>query len=286
MTFMVAATTTVLSCGDGASTSSPTEDQPPKYDAQGCFTSDNVQPGQVCVRTLAARVMGLGGEPVPNLTATACGDGCSYGRTDGSGVLRMDVRRYMSKAALMLHGRSRWASYYSRFDAAGDIDKGQLYLPQMPFAEGIDLPQDGAAKVVTFGDVGIAIGASAKVEIDRIELETPEEIRFRAVAVPIEKAPPFVAEAGGGFATVYAMTPFGTKIDPPAKVTLANTAQLPAGAAVELFIQGTELDDKYGTFGRFTRIADGHVSADGATIATDQGQGIPQITWLGVRLKK
>jgi hypothetical protein len=283
----------LASCGGGKDAASESAapgvsvDAPEKYDANGCVApAGGIEPGQLCVRSLSATVKDLDGASVASLITTACGDGCSFGKTDQAGTTRMDVRRYMRKAALMLHGRSRWASYYSRFDATGDVDKGQLFLPKMPFDQGVDLPASGEAKAVTFGDVTYTFAAGSEIKVDQLELESAEEQRFRAVAVPVDKAPPFVAEAGGGFAAVYALTPFATRITPGASVTLANTAKLAAGAAVELFIQGTALDDSYGAFGAFSKVADGHVSADGATIRTDDGQSVPQITWLGVRLKK
>ena len=198
----------------------------------------------------------------------------------------MDVHRYMRKAAIMLHGRSHYASYYSRFDSPGDVDKGTLFLPTMPFEEGVDLPADKQAKVVTHGDVTYTFAAGMDVNVDQIELELDgaAEQRFRSVRVALDKAPPFI-DPKAGFAVLHALTPFHTRIKPGAAVTVANTAKLPAGAAVELFVQLTDLQEKSGPFGGFTKVADGHVSADGATIKTDDGQGVPEISWLGVRLK-
>ncbi len=279
--------------GMGCSSSSDSSQDAPKplgkeYDANGCIpqsSTGEIEPGAICVHTLSAAVKDLNGNPIPELVTTACGSGCTYGKTDANGVTRMDVRRYMKSPALMLHGRSKWASYYSRFDAAGTVDKGQLLLPVMPFDQGVELPQNGDAKTVSFSDVTYQFAAGTEVKIDRIELEGPDEQKFRAISVPLDKSPPFVAEAGGNFAAIYALTPFGTKIKPGATVTLANTAKLPAGAAVELFQQATSLDNSHGPFGGFSKVADGHVSADGATIRTDDGQLVTQISWLGVRLK-
>lgn len=277
-------------CGGSSSSSTSSPDPSggpaaPAYDANGCVApADGVQPGAICVKTLSAHVLDLEGAPLPNLVTTACGDGCSFGKTDGTGATKMDVHRYMRKAALMLHGRSHYASYYSRFDATGDVDKGTLFLPTMPFEEGVDLPVDGKAKVVTHGDVTYSFANGMDVNVDQIELDGAAEQRFRAIKVALDKAPPFV-DPKAGFAALYAMTPFHTRIKPAAAVTIANTAKLPAGAAVELFVQLTDLQEKLGPFGGFTKVADGHVSADGAAIKTDDGQGIPEITWLGVRLK-
>jgi hypothetical protein len=285
---------TFVACGNStASSSSTSEPKPPagepdeEIDANGCVVPGSpVRPDQICVRTLKASVTDLSGAPIPNLITTACGDGCTFGKTDTSGVTKMTVRRYMSQAALMLHGRSRYASYYARFEGGGDVDKGVLPLPSMPIDQAVAFPESTAAvSSVSFGDVTFTFAAGAEVKIDRVELDEPELQRFSAVSVPLDKLPPFAAEAGGGFAAVYAFTPYATRITPAAAVKIANTGKLPSGAAVELFAQATLLDDRNGPFGKFNKLAEGHVSADGATITTDEGQGIPEITWLGVRAK-
>jgi hypothetical protein len=259
---------------------------PTEYDENGCVVPSNgIQDGQECIRTLSARVVDLDGAPVADLTTTACGDGCSYGKTGSDGSVSMDVRRYMSRGAIMLHGRSRWASYYSLLGASGDVDKGSLFLPAMPWGEGAPLPADGAAGTVAFGDVTLTLAEGTKVRVDLIELETEEEQLFRVVSVPLDKAPPFVAEAGADFAALYALTPYGTRISPPAAIELANTTGLAPGTAVELFAQGARLDDANGPFGGFSKMADAHVSEDGKTIRSDEGEGLPEITWLGVRAR-
>ena len=279
-----------VACGSSSSepaASGPSEEKRQvEYDQNGCeVPSGKIEDGALCVTSLTAAVKDLDGNAVPDLVTTACGSGCTYGKTDATGTTRMQVRRYMYKPALMLHGRSRWASYYSRFDAAGDIDRGTLLLPVMPFGEGVVLPEGGAAGTVSFRDVTFSFAAGTEIKIERLELQEPDEQKFRAISIPLDKAPPFVAAAGGNFAAVYAMTPFATRIKPGASVTIANTAKLPANAAVELFQQATMLDDSHGPFGGFSKVADAHVSADGATITTDEGQLVTEITWLGVRAK-
>jgi hypothetical protein len=276
----------------GSSSSEPAAGEPSQsrpqteYDQNGCeVPSGKLEEGSLCVTSLTAAVKDLDGNAIPDLVTTACGSGCTYGKTDATGTTRMQVRRYMYKPALMLHGRSRWATLYSRFDAAGDIDRGTIFLPIMPFAEGVVLPEEGAAGTVSFRDVTFSFAAGTEIKIERLELQEPDEQKFRAISVPLDKAPPFVTAAGGNFAAIYAMTPFATRIKPGAAVTIANTAKLPAGAAVDLFQQATMLDDSNGPYGGFSKVAEAHVSADGATIATDEGQLVTEITWLGVRAR-
>jgi hypothetical protein len=61
-------------------------------------------------------------------------------------------------------------------------------------------------------------------------------------------------------------------------VTLDNAGKLPAGSSVDLLVL-----DKASPGGDLVVAAKGHVSADGAHVATDPGAGITEVTWLGVR---
>ena len=68
--------------------------------------------------------------------------------------------------------------------------------------------------------------------------------------------------------------------------------ELPDGVAIAQYGQYYQtLDRDSQTFASpanspsFAVVAKGHVSGDGATIATDPGESIPELTWLGVRLK-
>ncbi len=257
----------------------------PVYDEKGCQEPiDGIKPTQVCVRTLKVKVLGEDGKPLVKLITTACGDGCTFGTTDAEGVSHMQVRRYMSKAALMLHGRSKYASYYVQLKGLeGDVDLGSMGLPLMP-TEGVTIPEDGVATTLTSGDVKLTLPAGLKVTIDKMELGEVDAQKFRAKTISVDKAPPFV-DVTLGMVALYAFTPFATELDPGVGVTVPNQAKLAAGTAVEFFVQGTDLDDKYGPFADFTKLAEGHVSADGTTIQTDEGQRIPELTWLGVRVK-
>ncbi len=255
-----------------------------QYDAKGCLVPYyGVQPGAACITSLKGRVVDSDGKPIVELITTACGDGCTFGKTDPTGLTSMVVRRYMRKAAMMLHGRSKYASYYTAIAGEGDIDKGTMVLPKMP-ADGVVVPEDGVATTITSGDVKLLLPAGLKVEIDKLELADPEEQKYRSLSVPLDKAPPF-ADPALKIVAVYAMTPFATGLEPGVGASVQNRAGLAAGAAVEFFVHGTNLKDMNGPFAGFTKLAEGHVSADGKTIDTDPGQYIPELTWLGIRLK-
>jgi hypothetical protein len=68
-------------------------------------------------------------------------------------------------------------------------------------------------------------------------------------------------------------------------VTLKNSAGLAASAAVDLMVLGDDYMSTPPSVGVLAVAASAHVSADGQTIQTDPGEGISELTWLGVRLK-
>lgn len=68
-------------------------------------------------------------------------------------------------------------------------------------------------------------------------------------------------------------------------VTVNNRAQIPAGSAVDLLVLGDDYFSIPPNVGTLGVAASAHVSQDGKTIQSDPGEGITEITWLGVRQK-
>jgi hypothetical protein len=86
---------------------------------------------------------------------------------------------------------------------------------------------------------------------------------------------------------LYALYPEGQISAPGFPVHIPNTTGLPAGAAVQLYVLGG-LDCKLadGTAipeAGWQGFGTGTVSADGSTIDSDAGVGLPCLTWLGYR---
>jgi hypothetical protein len=68
-------------------------------------------------------------------------------------------------------------------------------------------------------------------------------------------------------------------------VALKNSAGLPASAAVDILVLGDDYFSTPPNVGLLSVGAAAHVSTDGTTIQTDPGEGISELTWLGVRRK-
>ncbi|MEI8256556.1 MAG: hypothetical protein WCJ30_12860 [Deltaproteobacteria bacterium] len=133
------------------------------------------------------------------------------------------------------------------------------------------------------GDVTLAVTAGTTLQFDIEDAELGDlGHSLRSAFVPLSSAPPFAAE--GRVAQVHALAPFYLVADRPMGLRIANRAALAAGAAVEFVTMGHELAMDPVNAGHAVLVATGRVSADGATVSTDAGQGILAVTWIGVRL--
>jgi hypothetical protein len=243
----------------------------PPAPAEQCRPRDDMTPENArCVTTVRVHVEDDGAQPLANLDVTVCGNICLYGTTDAHGDARVVIDRFIAEPAVGLHGRATHTSYYQRFDGEGAVDVGTLVLHRWT---GDAVPLASARA----GPIDLEIPKDADVVLD-LTLVTPEEKLLRARSIPLAEAPPFARVPG--LASLVAIAPFGTSIAPGARVTLANDAHLAPGAAVDLFVHTTTFGD--GPWAGFIRVASAHVSADGASIRSDDGQSIPELSWIGV----
>jgi hypothetical protein len=206
-----------------------------------------------------------------------------YSTTNTDGAATVKVGRWMVKPALGLHGKARATSFYVRLEGEGALDAGTLRLHRWT-DPGAALPDESTGGEVTSGPLTVHIPRASKVSVD-LALAGPGEDRFHARSIPVAEAPPFVRAVPGVTAAV-AIAPFGTQIDPRAAIVLRNEARLPAGAAVDVFVQTTDLSETAGPWAGFTRVAPGHVSDDGTTVHTDDSAGVPELSWVAIRLAR
>lgn len=256
---------------------------PRDLDANGCHVnSGGVLPGTVCVRSVEAKVVDTDDKPIEGLTVSACGGVCVPATTAADGSVHLKAGYYFLDPGFILAlGRSRYAGYVTLLPPATSdvVFPTPFRIPQLPDA-GESFPASGAAGSVTSAGLTLTVSAQTKIDVDTITFEAPDDQAFRAVAVPLERGPAFL-DASLGVELLYGVGPLETTFDPPAPLSLPNTKSWPAGAAVELLVHGyLKNDPGYGTM---AKTATARVSADGARIVTDDGQGIPLLTWIGVR---
>lgn len=247
------------------------------------------------VDSLNGKVVDLDGNPAPKTVTTVCGLSlCIFGSTDDQGVVvtcdnqtsicspgiapNVDMKKPAFKYALGLN----YAKFALLLPAGKSVhDVGTQVTARFPdFSAGSDLVagQESSSAGVT---VRLAAGTDIKFEPDFI---TSEEKRFRAVEIPMAKAPEAV-DKSLGFDGVVATTPVDTDFCPFADLSLPNNYGYAAGDDVEIWIHGVDPEEAWAPYGGWGKVSDAKVSSDGTRIETVAGQGIPMLGNFGIRKK-
>jgi hypothetical protein len=254
-------------------------------------TWDVAPAGAACVRAVEGSVLSDGAQPLDRGFVTVCGSACFIGEISAQGRFVVAAGEVVPVPlySVLVHGRPAHASAYWPMPAPdGDgIVRFASPLSVPRYAEtGVELPENRmiASEVrTTVGAVTLVFSAGSTVEYDFEDFELMALGRtVRVAEVPIERAPPFARE-GMLVGPVWALGPFALTSSAPIAVTVANRANLPANSAVEFVAMGKEIVSTSPDAGRAVLVARGTVSADGATVRTDPGQGLRWLTWFGLR---
>lgn len=161
------------------------------------------------------------------------------------------------------------------------IDLGTVHtvrLPALssavPFAAGAEVSSEGLT---------LLPGAGSQIKIDQLTYESAEEQGFRAVRVPLEKAPELF-DASVGLEIVYGGTPVETRFCPPAKMRVDNTEGWEPNTEVEVLLHGVAIEEEFAPYGGWAKVSDARVSADGTVIETTS-PGLPVLGTIGLRRK-
>ena len=244
-------------------------------------------PDQACVLRVEGTVTDLAGAPVPKAGVSMCSRIC-YGAAAGAdGRFSIPVGAWLRASDYALHvsGRPGFGDVYTKVapPTAGAITlPSAIRLPPLPLS-GPALPAAaGPAAQLTAGDVTFDLPAGVTFVLDVADLELGAPGRqLRAATVPLDAAPDFTRGIADVIALV-ALAPSGAVASAPLGVHLPNASGLSPGASLDVYV----LDDDYRplppTAGAARLVAKAHVSADGRTLDTDEGQGISNLTWLVV----
>jgi hypothetical protein len=217
-----------------------------------------------------------------------CGSKVCYGsRSDDAGAYTVPVGDFVVTASFAVHadGRPDHAVDYHRLGPSEpEVISVDMRIPSLPPST-VSLPPDdaGVASTVTVGDVTLQIAAGTTFNLDVEDYGIAAGRLLRVAAVPLASAPSYAA--ANRVAAIYALAPSGAKPSVPMGLSLRNVAGLPASASVDILVLSDDYFSTPPTVGELLLQATAHVSADGATIQTDPGQGITEITWLAVRQK-
>jgi hypothetical protein len=263
------------SIGDGAtvftSCSTPVADRPQ---------------GATCVLEAKGKVEDLSGAPLGSVVVTFCGRVC-YGTQSGDGGLfSIPVGQYVNTGNYALHadGRPDHAVDYLRLPGAEPpVISVTMRIPALPPSKVLLPPDDGGVASVTEGDLTLSVPAGTTFDLDIADYGTVAGRTLRVAAVPLADAPSYARAAKVD--AIYALAPSGAKSSNKMGVTVTNRAKIAAGAAVDILVLGDDYFSIPPNVGTLGVAASAHVSQDGATISTDPGEGITELTWLGVRQK-
>jgi hypothetical protein len=258
--------------------------------------------GEVCLEAVEGRVTDSAGNPVPDTLTTVCGSRqCNPGVTGTDGRFRVEVGFALALRdySTLPHGRPNRTNFYFQLplDATGPvIEVGDLPMLDLP-ATGpllvVKTDNAGApAQSVTSGDVTLEVADGVRVLLDVEDVVEGENGKlFRALEVPQERRDTFIDPALGAFA-LYAFTPFeagfdveATGVSATARLSFANRTGLAAGSAVEVLALGTYQYLDWVKPAAFEPVATASVTADGARIELDPGEGLRYLTWVALRDK-
>jgi len=264
--------------------------------AASCHTPSGQRPGRsTCILEAKGTVADLAGVPLVNTVVTLCGSQCYATRTGDGGVFDISpVGDFLDTENFAIHadGRPDHAVDYLRLTRGEpQVINVTMRLPTLPPSSVLLPPDLVPASSVTQGDLTIAIPDSTFLDLDVEDFGTTAGRTLRVASVPLSSAPPYALAANVD--ALYALAPSGAKakwMDRSGAllkmgVALKNSAGLPALAEVELLVLGDDYFSTPPSVGLLSVVATAHVSVDGSTIQTDPGEGISELTWLGVRRK-
>lgn len=257
-------------------------------------------PTAVCILHISGRAIDENGNPLSRGTpVSACGPAqCNPGLTDASGRFRIDVGFHLvpSIYAVQIHVRPEKAAFYFALPkglAGPIIEMGDLrVLPMPPSGPSLAINRAGVpAQSVTSGDVTLDVGDGVYVRLD-VESNLAGALgkQFRSLRIPNPMLHEF-ADPALGMSVLYALEPFESSFELASapnvpinvRLSFANFAKLAAGSAVDLLALGSYVNSDWIPPATFQKVAAGHVSVDGKSITLDPGEGLPYLTWVGLR---
>jgi hypothetical protein len=234
------------------------------------------------IDTIDATLLDVDDSPVEGQLVYACGvDICPPPKTSGAdGHVVLSIGNKMLKQPAFKYGDGL---LYGKFaapltDASTMFPKA--YTPRLPDV-GEQLVAGGDA---TSGGVTISLAPGTVIEHDVLAYDTCEAQAFRAASIPAGKEPAGLDPALG-LELLYAVGPVDTFFCPAAKVTVPNTLGWAAGTAVEFYVHGLSVGQEHVTYAEWAKISEGAVSADGKSISTLEGGGLPVLSAFGVKKK-
>jgi len=229
-----------------------------------------------------AQISDPNGKAVANFPVQVCGlDICVNGSSDGSGRTVVSPGEKLQSPAFKYGDGFEFAKLAAPLGKEAKQDLGAiLALPLPSNAEGAAFASSGE---VTNGDVTLILADHTSVAHDLLTYSEPADRVFRSVQIPLAKSTRAV-DPSLGFELAYALAPVSTVLCPAPAVRVKNALGWDPGTAVEVYIQGLEVDEKWAPYAGWVKVADASVTDDGASIESTSG-GIPILSSVAFRKK-
>lgn len=249
-----------------------------------CAGTSPDNPGaKVAVGTVKVKVQDQNGKALSDsdIDVQLCGsDLCLYGKSsDGTYSISNGGKELVDPA--LKYGSQTGLSYLfwgGTLPAAPDHDFGTIT------AVALGAPGGKLEKGATVSSAGVTLELDPDARIEQ-ELLAPEDEFAAVVFKPVDGTFPPLAATTQSFDLIVGLGPADVDICPPAKLSFPNSEGWAANAQVELWVNGVKTYDNWAPYGTWSKVADATVSADGKTIATVAGQGVPALAAYGVVLK-
>jgi len=235
----------------------------------------------VTINRVRASIRLPSGEFAVGLDIQVCGiNNCTPGKTRDQGEVDVSLSTPLVLPALKYGDGFDFAELAAPLGSEAQQDLGELVaLPLPALSDGAEFPKSGK---LSNGDLTLELASNSSVEHD-ILVYRDEELVFRSVAIPVADSQQALPKSFG-FELAYGLAPLGTTFCPPAKLSLKNTEHWPAGADVEVFVQGLNVNEEWAPYATWLQVAEARVSSDGSRIDTVSG-GIPILSSLALRRK-
>lgn len=231
-------------------------------------------PTELGTRAVTGEVIDLSGAPVVDVVVTVSDEVCVPDRSSTNGSFTIEKVKD-GPQRVIVYGETApdgpFASVVVPIDVAGDTTLADpIRVPHLDERHPID-PLAQAQQVINSDD-----GLRLVIEPGTLTLAPFFAPEILVARVPVAMAPPFIPD-GVELLDLHVLHPIRSHFEPPAAIQFPPNPELSPGTAVIFH----SLD--YDT-GLLTPVANGTVNADGVPV-TDPGQGIPDLTWIGVSLK-
>ena len=206
-------------------------------------------------------------------------------RKSEAGVYTVPVGDFLVTSSYAIHGDGRpdhGVDYFRLGASEPQVIPVDMHLPTLPPST-VQLPPDdgGTATSVTVGDVTLQIAAGTTFDLDIEDFGTAAGRTLRVASVPL--ATPLRLRGGRPRRRDLRPRAFRSETILADGRALRNTAGLPAGSAVDVFVLSDDYFSVPPTVGTLLLQATARVSADGGTIPDGSGSGHSEITGLAVR---